>query len=148
MKIERLPRRAETCRVPVPLGDGRVRVDATWGTVQPMQLAPNVATIGELELITLQAGGAALIDTRQPDAFAQRTIPGARNIPHEQIADHIQELDPDHPVVIFCNGPQCKASPDAIKLLLAAGFPPAALRYYRGGMHDWMTLGYPTAPGR
>jgi hypothetical protein len=34
--------------VPRALGDGLVRVDATWGTVQPMQLAPNVGTIGEL----------------------------------------------------------------------------------------------------
>ena len=148
MRLERLPRRAEVCRVPVPLGDGRFRVDGTWGTVQPMRLAPDVETIGELELIALQTGGAALIDTRPAAAFAERTIPGARNIPHAEIADHMDELDPDHPVVIFCNGPQCKASPDAIELLLAAGFPAGALRYYRGGMHDWMTLGFPTAPGR
>jgi rhodanese-related sulfurtransferase len=146
--LERLPRRAEVCRVPVALGDGLFRVDGTWGTVQPIRLAAGVETIGELELIELRAAGAALIDTRAPDAFAQRTIPGARNVPHGEILDHVDEFDRAQPLVLFCNGPQCKASPDAVRLLLDAGFSAGNLRYYRGGMHDWMTLGFPTAPGR
>jgi hypothetical protein len=28
---------------------------------------------------------------------------------------------------------------------LDGGYPAAAILYYRGGMHDWMTLGYPVA---
>jgi hypothetical protein len=27
--------------------------------------------------------------------------------------------------------------------LLASGYPPQAILYYRGGIHDWMTLGLP-----
>ena len=27
--------------------------------------------------------------------------------------------------------------------LLGAGYPAEAILYYRGGIHDWMTLGYP-----
>jgi hypothetical protein len=47
----------------------------------------------------------------------------------------------------FCNGPQCKATPNAIGALLRHGYPPETILYYRGGMHDWITLGYPSAPG-
>ena len=35
------------------------------------------------------------------------------------------------------------ASSNAIRALLAAGVPPERLLYYRGGIHDWMTLGLP-----
>jgi rhodanese-related sulfurtransferase len=146
-KLARAPRRDGACMVPRALGDGLVRVDATWGTVQPMQLAPGVRTIGEMELIDHLERGLPVIDTRQPHFHRDATIPGARGIAHEQILDHLDELDPGVPTVFFCNGPQCKATPDAVQALLEAGYPTKAIHYYRGGMHDWMTLGYPTVPG-
>lgn len=43
--------------------------------------------------------------------------------------------------------PQCAATPDAVEALLAAGYPCGALAYYRGGLHDWQTLGLPVEPG-
>ena len=36
---------------PFPGEAGLVVVDATWGTVNPIELAPGVRTVGELELI-------------------------------------------------------------------------------------------------
>jgi hypothetical protein len=48
--------------------------------------------------------------------------------------------------VLFCNGPQCPQSPDALTSLVEVGYPPAALAYYRGGMHDWVSLAMPTQP--
>jgi rhodanese-related sulfurtransferase len=152
-QLHRLPRRAGACMVPQPVSrDGLFEVDATWGTVQPIELAPGVRTIGELELIDHIARGLALVDTRLEHRHRASSIPGAANIPHEEIVDRIGELDADHPTAFFCNGPQCAATPDAVGRLLAVGHPPAAIVYYRGGMHDWMTLGYPTvspadAPG-
>ena len=146
-RLARAPRRDGACMVPRALGDGLVRVDATWGTVQPMQLAPGVRTIGEIELIDHLERGLPVIDTRQRHFHRDATIPGARGIAHEQILDHLDELDPGVPTVFFCNGPQCKATPDAVHALLDAGHPTTAVLYYRGGMHDWMTLGYPTVPG-
>ena len=49
------------------------------------------------------------------------------------------------PTVVFCNGPQCPATAQAIEALLAAGWPAERLLYYRGGIHDWVTLGLPLA---
>jgi rhodanese-related sulfurtransferase len=115
--------------------------------VQPIELAPGVRTIGERELIEHLERGGALIDTRQPHFHSEATIPGARGIPHDEILDHLGELDAGSATAFFCNGPQCAATPDAIRALLDAGHPAGAILYYRGGMHDWMTLGYPAVAG-
>jgi rhodanese-related sulfurtransferase len=146
-QLERLPQRERTCQLPQPVGDGLFEVDATWGTVQPIELASGVRTVGELELIDHLRQGLPVIDTRLEHFNREATIPGARSIPHEQIIDRRDELDASVPAVFFCNGPQCAATPDAVHRLLDAGYPAEAILYYRGGMHDWITLGYPVRSG-
>lgn len=47
-------------------------------------------------------------------------------------------------LVLWCNGPTCGQSPRAIEGLLRAGYPPAKLRYYRGGMQMWQLFGLTT----
>ena len=44
-------------------------------------------------------------------------------------------------LLLWCNGPWCDQSPRAIKNLLKLGYPAKKMRYYRGGMQDWMVLG-------
>lgn len=146
-RFERLKERERTRQVPRPLGNGMLEVDATWGSVQPLAIAPGVRTIGELEVIEHLQERRPLIDTRLEHFHREGTIPGARWISHEQILERLEELDPATPTIFFCNGPQCSATPDAIGKLLDAGFPAATILYYRGGIHDWMTLGYPVSPG-
>ena len=143
--VERLTRRRDACMIPQPVdGDpGRFLVDATWGTITPMQLAPDVRTVGELEVIDHIGAGLPLVDTRRSKYLATGTLPGARSIPHTEIARRLDELDPATDTVVFCNGPQCLATPDAIRILLEAGHPVEHLLYYRGGVHDWLTLGLP-----
>jgi rhodanese-related sulfurtransferase len=149
MSVQRIPRGEKTMMIPrYGDTDGQVTVDATWGTIQPLEVAAGVQTVAELEVIDHLEAGAPIVDTRHDDQHEQATIPGARNIPHEQIVDRIDDLDRDRVTVLFCNGPQCKATPDAVRALLAAGYPASRLRYYRGGVHDWMTLGLPIAGAR
>lgn len=133
--------------VPRPLeGEAdRTVVETTWGEVQPMQVAAGVATVGELEVIELLDRGAALVDTRVPDSRSGVSLPGAVNIPHDDIVERKGELDTARTTIVFCNGPQCPQSPDAIRKLIDAGYPASALAYYRGGLHDWATLGFPLA---
>ena len=146
-EFARAGRDREPMRVPVLLADsGLVVIDATWGTIRPLQLADGVCTVGELEVMEHLHRGRSLIDSRPADAYGAFTIPGARNIPHDETVERLGQLDPAGPTVFFCNGPQCAASPLAIDSLLAAGYPPAAIHYYRGGLHDWMSLGLPTEP--
>lgn len=123
-----------------------VAVDTTWGKLQRLEAAPGVRTVGEPELLELAEEGALLVDCRTAGSFGGRTIPGSVLVPHDQVLDRRGELDPGRLSILFCNGPQCPQSPDAIRTLLDAGYPAAALAYYRGGMHDWVTLAMPTQP--
>lgn len=144
MKIERTGRAAERMMVPKYADEpGYVVVDSTWGQIQPLEVAPGVQTIAELDVIEHLRAGLPVVDTRHPQQHEQATIPGAHAIAHEEIVARLDELDPDRVTVLFCNGPQCKATPDAVRALLAHGYPADKLRYYRGGIQDWMTLGLP-----
>ena len=84
-------------------------VDATWGVIQPLRLAPEVETVGELEVIAHIRAGGPLVDCRLPRYLSGGTIPTAINIPHGEIVERCHELDRDAVTVVFCNGPQCPA---------------------------------------
>lgn len=149
-RFERTPTRQEMQAVPRPVqGErGLVEVDTTWGTIQPMEVADGVRTIGEKELIEHLVSGLPVADSRDGDSYQRATIPGAINLPFSEAATRRGELDRQHPTVFFCNGPQCGQSPRAIRALLAAGHPAEAIWYYRGGLHDWITLGLPVISGK
>ena len=121
-----------------------VAVDTTWGELQPLQCAPDVQTLGELEVLELVQQGAVLIDTRVSGSSNGVTLPGARSLPHDQAVQRRGELDSSRVSILFCNGPQCPQSPLAIRALLEAGISADSLAYYRGGVHDWVTLAMPT----
>jgi rhodanese-related sulfurtransferase len=143
--------------------------------IQPMQLAPGVETIGELEMIdylrAISAGNThvMVIDSRDGD-WPRRSgmIPGAvsvawdqlfpaRNDP-EKIANLLEDLfgaRRDAPLwsfahaktlVFYCNGAWCGQSPTNIKTLLMLGYPANKIKWYRGGMQDWKMLGLTTVP--
>lgn len=151
MRISRSDRtRSEPPQMTPQLAEGQddlVTVDTTWGELQPMEVALGVRTIGELELIQLVAEGAPLIDGRTEDFYEVATLPGAVNMPYGAVTDHCEELEAHRRAIFFCNGPQCPQSPTAIDMLLEEGFPAEKVLYYRGGMHDWMTLGLPVEAG-
>jgi rhodanese-related sulfurtransferase len=144
-QLARLPRREPIDRIPRAVDGqrGLFTVDATWGTIQPLQLPGGVQTVGELEVIEHLTAGGLLVDTRQPEYVAQGTIPGAMAITHQDIVDELPGVAHSDPVVLFCNGPQCAATVQAVAALLASGWRAERLRYYRGGIHDWVTLGLP-----
>jgi rhodanese-related sulfurtransferase len=47
-------------------------------------------------------------------------------------------------LVIYCNGFWCGKSPKMIRKLIALGYPPELLKYYRGGMQAWRSVGLTT----
>jgi rhodanese-related sulfurtransferase len=146
--IRRIARRADAFMLPRPVPGkvGRFVVDGTWGTIMPINPAPGVRTVGEQEVIAHVEAGLPLIDCRLGHYVAAGTIPTARSLPHTELAARSGEIDATADTVLFCNGPQCAATPDAIHTLLDAGHPPERLLYYRGGIHDWVTLGLPLEP--
>ncbi|HNH85520.1 MAG TPA: hypothetical protein PLE93_00330, partial [Solirubrobacterales bacterium] len=137
LTIERAeaPAGHEPSRVPLVDADGQITIDPWWGTIQPQRLHPGIPTWGELEVIAHIEAGGRLIDTRLPEyASASGTIPGSLVLPWETITDHLEVFDPASVTVLFCNGPQCAATPRAVGRLLDAGVEPESLAYYRGGI--------------
>lgn len=141
--------------------------------IQPAKLAPGVETIGEVEMMDYLAKMAAgddsilVIDSRTPDWVSRGTIPGAKNLPWTalnpakgadpiSIADIMEEefdvaqveglFDYSNckTLVMFCNGMWCGQSPNNIKNLLKFGYPADKIKWYRGGMQNWETLGLAT----
>jgi rhodanese-related sulfurtransferase len=126
--------------------------------IHPMLAAPNVETIGEIELLnflttTVKEGKGLLIDARMPKFYNSETIPGSINIPFILFTgDNSQKIisllgvkkegstfdfSSAKELALFCNGPWCDQSPRAIKALVKAGYPASKLKYYRGGMQLW-----------
>jgi rhodanese-related sulfurtransferase len=147
--LDRIPAREHPQALPEPLPGtpGLFRVDATWGTIQPLVVADGVRTVGELEVIQHLEDGHTVVDARTAQFHERATIPGSLSLPHPEVAERMKELDADRPAIFFCNGPQCAQSPWAIAALLEEGYPADRILYYRGGMHDWITLGLPTVSG-
>ena len=45
---------------------------------------------------------------------------------------------------MFCNGVWCGQSPEAMKALIAIGYPEEKLKWYRDGIQGWLSLGFTT----
>lgn len=142
---KRHPQRENSQMVPQPVKDdpGMVSVDTTWGKIQPINIAAGVKTVDEIQVYEYLEKGLPIIDARKANFYEESTIPGSKNIPHTEIVERMDELDRSEPAIFFCNGPQCPQSPTAIENLLEAGYPADKMWYYRGGMHDWVTMGLP-----
>ncbi len=141
----------------------------TKGKLLPLQLYDNLETYGELEVLKflkkMQTDKKLLlIDSRLRKWYEYRTIPGAINMPFiyfkepvnyefsfEYALKHLgvkmddKENDFDFTdaktLVLFCNGSWCTQSPDMIYALLDIGYPAEKLKWYRGGMQDWLGAG-------
>jgi len=168
----------ETGRVTVETVDGPVEIlrdqntDATTDPefaktsrqcppfcIQPMQVAPGVTTVGEIELLKFSENGGKLIDGRTLEWHLDGTIPGAINMPYTEMASRLDEVgctrsDGDwdctnaEEVLLFCNGPWCGQSPMAIKAMLREGYPAENIFYYRCGMQAWNGFGLTVVDGQ
>lgn len=64
-------------------------------------LASQTASKEAHRLVTEE--GALLLDVRTPEEYAEGHLPGALNIPVDQVAKRLDEVGPkDKPVVVYC----------------------------------------------
>jgi rhodanese-related sulfurtransferase len=140
--------------------------------IQPMNAAPGVETIGELEVLAylkqIEAGDKSVlvVDTRTSQWPKRGMIPGAINVPWSSVApdtadpggvrailentfgaryaDGAWDFGPAKMLVLYCNGSWCSQSNSMVISLLRYGYPPAKLKWYRGGMQAWSNLGLTT----
>jgi rhodanese-related sulfurtransferase len=83
------------------------------------------------EAHALVAAGAALIDVRTPDEYAAGALEGAVNVPLDELAGRLDELDRSVPVVVYCRSGS--RSSQAAAILCDAGFTV----YDLGAMTNW-----------
>lgn len=142
----------------------------TRGIPQPMVLAEGLETLGEAEFIEYMKKAQtdetiAIIDTRTPQWYEKLRIPGAINVPYtgfkaKSSAIEIMEFEFNvktkedgtldfsdaKTIVAYCNGNWCGQTPAMVKnvkySLLNMGYPASKIKYYRGGMQAWTSLGF------
>jgi rhodanese-related sulfurtransferase len=133
-----------------------------------------VDTVTELDVIHAardSAGGDAsilVVDARTPGWVKKGTIPHAVNVPFTKLnskalakdpmavvdiltgtfgvkdMDGVLDYDNAKTLYLFCNGSWCGQSPASIRALLTMGYPENKIKYYRGGMNAWKSLGLTT----
>lgn len=102
-----------------------------------------MATIRPHELRARLEGGEPrplVIDLRDPEEFAQGTVPGARNAPYDErvVARIVRSVDRDRDVVLVCGwGHKSAVTGIALK---RAGF--RRVRYLEGGLEAWESDGF------
>ncbi|KUJ73020.1 metalloregulator ArsR/SmtB family transcription factor [Thiomicrospira sp. WB1] len=63
-----------------------------------------------------------LLDVRPPDEFAAGHIPSAINVPVESLAQTLPSITPNTTLVVYCRGPYCLWSQEAVQTLQAQGW--------------------------
>ncbi len=95
--------------------------------------------IAEIEVAAVAAalaGGASLLDVREPGEWEAGHAPGARHVPLGQLPDRMGELERTGLIVVVCRSGGRSAL--ATEWLDAAGFDAANLV---GGMQEWAHAG-------
>ena len=88
----------------------------------------------------LNDGQVLVLDVRPEAEYAAGHIPGAVNVPHDQLAARLAELPERADIVAYCRGRYCIFAPDAVRLLRARGL---SARPLEGGLPDWRLAGLP-----
>ena len=92
----------------------------------------------------LRGGETVVLDVRPTPEYAAGHLPGAVNIPLEQLADRLAELPADREIVAYCRGRYCVLAHDAARLLSSQGL---SARRAVDGMLEWRLAGHPVEPG-
>lgn len=79
-----------------------------------------------------------LLDVRPSDEYTSGHLPGAINIPLDQLATRLEELKVGSPIVAYCRDPYCVLSSEAVTMLRTRGHE--ALRL-SGGFPAWRAAG-------
>jgi phage shock protein E len=79
-----------------------------------------------------------LVDVRTPEEFNTGHIAGSININVETLANRLDEIPEDQPIVVYCRSGNRSAT--AANILVNAGFSPV---YDLGGIQTWVDDGFP-----
>ena len=90
----------------------------------------------------LRDGVVTLIDVRPGEEFTAGHIPGAVNIPLDELPRRLGELPADRTIIAYCRGPYCVFAFEAVATLRAQGYD---ARRLADGYPQWWAARRPVA---
>ena len=82
-----------------------------------------------------------VLDVRTPQEYAEGHVPGAVNVPYDQLASRLAEVPKDKDVVLYCKSG--RRAGIAADVLAANGY--TRLSHLEGDMNAWVEKGRPIA---
>jgi len=81
-----------------------------------------------------------ILDVRSKEEYQEGHVPGAINIPHSEVQNHIDELKKYKTIYIHCHA--CTSAQSASQILKNAGLNNIVC-IVGSGMADWIASGFP-----
>ncbi|MCW9046889.1 MAG: metalloregulator ArsR/SmtB family transcription factor [Gammaproteobacteria bacterium] len=94
----------------------------------------------EVLLERVKQGLVTVIDVRPSEEYLAGHLPGAINIPPDELEQRLKDIDSQQEVVAYCRGPHCVYSFNAVQQLRNAGIQASRLE---GGFPEWKSAGLP-----
>jgi len=91
-------------------------------------------------LARVREGLVTVLDVRPAEEYAAGHVPGAVNIPLQELEQRLEELGKDQEIVAYCRGPHCVLAFDAVARLREHGL---RARRMEDGYPEWKTAGLP-----
>ena len=85
-------------------------------------------------------GLVTVLDVRPPEEYAAGHLPGAVNVPLNELENQLDALDNGREIVAYCRGPHCILAFDAVARLREGGL---SARRLDGGLPEWQLEGMP-----
>ena len=107
----------------------------------------NTITRDELSSLLASARPPMVFEALPARYFEDSHLPGARNMPHDAVAELAPALAPDKaaPIVVYCASAACQNSHIAAARLKQLGY--TDVRVYAEGKQDWIGAGLPVEQG-
>lgn len=106
----------------------------------------SLTPVGRDELMArVKEGGAMVIDVRPVDEYQAGHIPGAVNIPVDELPQRLESLPHGQEIVAYCRGPYCMLAFDAVARLREAGYQ---ARRLEDGFPEWKAENRPVDSGK